>query len=215
MRFSDYLRQEFGALVELTFEHAYVVGISIIASFLVAIALGVVAHRSKRLSATILNLCSVLLTIPSLALLALMIPIFGIGVPPTVVALALYGLLPIVRNTVSGLQGVDPAIVESAKGMGMGAFERLWRIEFPLAWPVILTGLRVSTQLLVGIAAVAALIGGPGLGNEIYRGIRSIGTDFAPNLVYGGTVFIVLLAVVFDAFFLLLGRLTTSRGIRD
>ena len=128
--------------------------------------------------------------------------------------LVLYGLLPIVRNTIVGLREVDPAIVESAQGMGMGRTERLWRIEMPLAWPVILTGMRVSTLVLIGIAAIGAYINGPGLGNEIFSGLSRIGSATALSQALAGTLGVVLLAIVFDLAYVLVSRLTTSKGIR-
>jgi osmoprotectant transport system permease protein len=109
---------------------------------------------------------------------------------------------------------VDQAIVESASGMGMGGTKRLLRIELPIAWPVLLAGLRVSTQLIIGIAAIAALVGGPGLGNEIFAGIRSIGSVGALERLLGGTLSILVVAAIFDLFYLGLGRLTIPRGLR-
>jgi osmoprotectant transport system permease protein len=126
----------------------------------------------------------------------------------------MYGLLPIVRNTVVGLREVDPAVVESAMGMGMGRAARLLRIELPLAWPVILTGMRVSTLLLVGIAAIGAYINGPGLGQDIFSGLAHIGGASALNEVLGGTLGIVILAVLFDLVYVLISVLTIPKGIR-
>lgn len=214
MTFWEYLRDNYVVLLEQSFVHVQLVGISVGLAIVAGVGLGIVAHRSPLLRPTILNVTSTLLTIPSLALFALLIPFVGIGRTAPIIALFLYALLPIVRNTVSGLRSVDPAIVLSARGMGVGALGRLLRIELPLAWPVILTGIRVATLLNIGIAAVAALVGGGGLGEEIFRGIRSLGSPFAPNLVYGGTLFIILIALLFDLFYLALGRLTTTRGVR-
>jgi osmoprotectant transport system permease protein len=117
-------------------------------------------------------------------------------------------------RSVVGLRSVDPAISESAQGMGLNGRQRLWRIELPLAWPVILTGVRVSTVMLIAIAAVAAIVNGPGLGEDIFDGLGRIGTPNALNLVLGGTLGIVVLSLLFDAFFVVVGRLTTSGGIR-
>jgi osmoprotectant transport system permease protein len=127
----------------------------------------------------------------------------------------MYALLAIVRNTVSGLNSVSSAVSESAKGMGMGYWQRLLRIEMPIAWPVILAGIRVSTQLTVGIAAVAALVGGDNLGTLIFGGIRRLGSSGSFEQMLGGTLGIVILAFLFDLLFLGIGRITTSRGIRD
>jgi osmoprotectant transport system permease protein len=214
MSFAEYLAQNYDALLGQAFEHIQIVLISVGAAILVGVPLGIIAHRVPLLRAVILNTTATFLTIPSLALFALLIPLVGIGNTAPIMALFLYALLPIVRNTTSGLRQVDPAIVESAKGMGISGRGRMLRIELPLAWPVILTGVRVSTLLNIGIAAIAVLVGGGGLGQEIFRGIRSLGSPFAPNLVYGGTLFIIGIAIVFDVFYLLLGRLTTTKGIR-
>jgi osmoprotectant transport system permease protein len=215
MDFTTYLQRNLDNLLELSIEHVGLVLAALLGAVLIGVTLGVVIHRVAVLRPPVLNVVSTLLTIPSLALFSLLIPILGIGARPTIVALTLYMLLPIVRNTLTGLIGVDPATVESAKGIGMNGWARLRSIELPLAWPVILTGIRVATQLAIGIAAIAALVGGPGLGNEIFRGIRSLGSPGAVNLVIGGTLACALLAFIFDLAYLGIGRLTTSRGIRD
>jgi osmoprotectant transport system permease protein len=196
-------------------EHATLTAVVIVAGALIGLGLGIAAHRVRWLRPPIISTVSTFLTIPSLALFAILIPIVGIGFQPAAIALTMYSLLPIVRNTVSGLESVDPAVVESAKGMGMGARTRLLRIELPNAWPVILAGLRVATLLVIGIAAVAALVGGPGLGNEIYTGIRRIGSAGAMESLLGGTLAIVVLALLFDLVYLAIGRMTIPRGLRD
>src|SRR5687767_11107930 len=179
------------------------------------VLIGVATYRSEWAGNLATTATATLLTIPALAMIGLLIPIVGLGVPPTVIALTLYGLLPIVRNAIVGLRGVDPSLVDAANGIGMSRTARLFRVELPLAWPPILTGIRVSTQMLMGIAAIAAYASGPGLGNEIFRGIASLGSANAINQVLAGTVGIVILALLFDAAYVLLGRLTISRGIRD
>lgn len=215
--FTDYLSSPStrAALLEQMFEHMLLTIMPVLAAVVVGLALGILAHRVPWIRSPIISLTATFLTIPSLALFAILIPVVGIGATPAMVALFLYALLPIVRNTVSGLASVDQAVVESAKGMGMGATKRLVRIELPNAWPVVLAGVRVATLLVVGIAAIAALVGGPGLGQEIFAGIRSIGSVGALERLLGGTIAIVLLAIVFDLFYLGIGRLTIPRGIRD
>ncbi|WP_370323766.1 ABC transporter permease [Euzebya sp.] len=212
--FLDYLSSNYDDLLVQAAEHVQLVAIAIVAGTVVGVLLGIVAHRSSLLAPAILNTESVLLTIPSLALFALLIPLVGIGPTPAIIALFLYSLLPITRNTVAGLAQVDAAVVESARGMGMGWARRLVRIELPLAWPVILTGIRVATLLTIGIAAVAALVGGPGLGQEIFSGIRRLGSSGADQPIWGGTLLIVLIAFAFDVVYLVIGRLTTSKGLR-
>ena len=213
--FLQYLEFRQEHLLELTLEHAQVVAMALVIATLIGVGLGVATYKRERAATIVLAVVGTFLTIPSFALLAMFIPIFGLGYEPTVVALVMYALLPIVRNTVTGLRSVDPAVTESAQGMGMGPRRRLMRIELPLAWPVILTGIRVSALLLIGIAAIAAAVNGPGLGEDIFAGLARIGSATAINLVLAGTLGVIVLALFFDAFFLTLGKLTTSRGIRD
>ena len=216
MGFIDYLQAPgtLNALRTQLLEHVVLALTVVVAGVLISVTLGVLAHRVPALRELILNTSSVLLTIPSLALFALLLPVVGIGFAPAAVGLTLYSFLPIVRNTVSGLQSVDSAVVESARGMGMSASGRLLKIELPNAWPVILAGIRVATQLIIGIAATAALVGGPGLGQEIFRGIRSIGSVGALNSLIAGTLGIVLVAAAFDLVYVAIGRLTIPKGIR-
>jgi osmoprotectant transport system permease protein len=181
---------------------------------LIGVVIGVVTYHSDWAGGVATITTSGILTIPSLAMIGLLIPIVGLGVPPTVIALTLYGLLPIVRNSIVGLRGVDPALVDAAKGIGMSGPARLLKVELPLAWPPILTGIRVSTQMLMGIAAIAAYASGPGLGNEIFRGLASLGSKNALNQVLAGTIGIIILALLFDAAYVLIGRMTIPRGIR-
>jgi osmoprotectant transport system permease protein len=216
MDLPTYLSRNLDTLLALSIEHVGLVVAALAAAVTVGVGLGILIHRVPFLRPPVLHVASTLLTIPSLALFSLLIPLLNaIGARPTIAALMLYMLLPIIRNTLAGLGGVDPAVVESAKGMGMSGPARLLRIELPLAWPVLLTGIRVATQLAIGIAAIAALVGGPGLGNEIFRGIRSLGSPGAVNLVIGGTLACAVLAFIFDLLYLGLGRATTARGIRD
>jgi osmoprotectant transport system permease protein len=216
--FLEYMAYSWDHVLELAIGHVIVVAISLAIATVIGVSLGVLVYRRKRLADAALAITSTFLTIPSLALFGLLIPlplIGGLGYKPAVVALVMYALLPILRNTVTGLQSVDPAIAESAQGMGMNARERLLRIELPLAWPVIIAGVRVSTMLLMGIAAIAAVVNGPGLGDDIFAGLARIGGANALNQVLGGTLGIIVLAILFDTFFNVLGKLTTSRGIRD
>jgi osmoprotectant transport system permease protein len=131
-----------------------------------------------------------------------------------VAAVTFYAVLPILRNAVVGLQGVDATLVESARGMGMNSVATLLRVQLPLAWPVILAGIRTSTQMSMGVAAIAAIVLGPGLGSYIYSGLEQIGSANALYSALVGTVGVVLLALVLDALLQLVGRVTISKGIR-
>jgi osmoprotectant transport system permease protein len=160
------------------------------------------------------SVLAVALTIPSFALLGLLLAPFGFGITPAVLAVTFYAALPVLRNAVVGLAGVDRAMVESARGVGMSRTATLVRVELPMAWPVILAGIRISTQMVMGIAAVAAYVLGPGLGGFIFTGLSRLGGANALNAALTGTIAIVLLALVLDLLLQAAGRLTTPRGIR-
>lgn len=211
--FFGYLSSRWENLLELAVAHALVVLLSLVIATAIGVTAGVLVYRRERAAEVVLAVASTFLTIPSFALFGLLVPVLGLGWTPTVFALVMYALLPIMRNTVVGLRSVDPAITESAQGMGMSGSQRLLRIELPLAWPVILTGMRVATLIIVGIAAVAAYVNGPGLGTDIFTGISRIGSAVALNQVLGAVLAIVLLALLYDAFFAVLGKLTTSKGL--
>jgi osmoprotectant transport system permease protein len=214
--FWTYLQFTWRDLVDLGIQHAIVVIVSIAIATGLGVTLGVLTYQNERARGIVLAVTGTFLTIPSLALFTLLIqlPGLGLGARSVIVALGLYGLLPIVRNTIVGLREVDPAVVESAQGMGMARTERLRRIELPLAWPVVLTGVRVSTLLLIGIAAIGAYINGPGLGEPIFDGLSNIGSATALNQVLSGTLGVIVLAVLFDLVYVVVFRLTTSKGIR-
>ena len=217
MSFFEYLQDRWRHLLDLGIDHTLVVLEAIVVAAVIGIFLGLLTYRTERPREIVLAIVGIFLTIPSIALFGLFIRAphpFGLSRTSVVTALVMYSLLPIVRNTIVGLREVDPAVVESAEGMGMGRFTRLFRIELPLAWPVILTGLRVSTVIVVGIAAIGAYIRGPGLGNDIFTGIARISSPSAVNLVLGGILGVIVIAILFDLFYVLLWRLTTSRGLR-
>ncbi len=214
--FRIYLEFRWQHILELAIDHVVVVVISVVLATVVGVALGFATYRSERGRELVLAITGTFLTIPSLALFGLFIAIPGLGLGgrSVVLGLLLYGLLPIVRNTIVGLREVDPAIVESAQGMGLGRWHRLLRIELPLAWPVIITGMRVSTLLLIGIAAIGAYINGPGLGQDIFAGLAHIGGASALNEVLGGTLGIIALAVLFDLVYVAVSWITIPKGIR-
>ncbi|MEU6305537.1 MULTISPECIES: ABC transporter permease [Streptomyces] len=214
MSFWEYLGNRHQQLFADALQHASAVLQCMVVATVIGVLIGVATYRSEWAGNFATLTTSGILTIPSLAMIGLLIPIVGLGVAPTVIALTLYGLLPIVRNSIVGLRGVDPSLVDAAKGIGMSRLTRLLKVELPLAWPPILTGIRVATQMLMGIAAIAAYASGPGLGNVIFRGLASLGSANALNQVLAGTVGIIILALLFDAAYVLIGRLTISRGIR-
>jgi osmoprotectant transport system permease protein len=215
MSFVQFVERSQERIVRLALEHLVLVLEAIALGTVVGVALGVLVARRPVARAVVLGSTGLILTIPSFALFSLLLGIVGrLGTAVVLPGLVLYSLLPIVRNTVTGLLSVDPAVVESAKGVGMGPARRLLRIELPLAWPVVLAGVRVSAVLLVGIAALGTLVQGPGLGELIFAGLRIIGSPNASNLALAGTLAIVVIAVLLDVLFLLIARLTTSKGLR-
>ncbi len=194
--------------------HLWLVIQSLFLATIIGVVLAVLVYRSKSGSSVANSLSAVGLTIPSFAMLGVLTGAIPNGILLSVLALVFYGMLPIVRNAIVGLQGVDQSLVESAKGMGMSRFTTLVKLEIPMAWPVIMTGVRVSGQMLMGIAAIAAYVQGPGLGGFIFSGISRTGGANAIESVVLGTVAIILLAIVLDLALTVVKRTTTSRGIR-
>lgn len=212
----DFVSTRYQQLAVDSYLHVSAVVQSVIIATIISLLVGILVYRSPVGSALATALTSTILTIPSFALLGVLIviPGVGLGVTPTIIALVLYSLLPIVRNTIVGLASVDPATVDAAKGIGMSRFGVLTRVELRLAWPAILAGIRVSTQLAMGILAIAAYAKGPGLGNLIFSGLARLGTPTAVPQALSATILVVVLALILDGLLLLIGRATTSRGIR-
>jgi osmoprotectant transport system permease protein len=177
---------------------------------LVGVPLGVLATRSRLLATAALSVSGLMQTIPSLALLAFLIPFFGIGLAPALVALFLYSLLPIVRNTYTGLTTIPPHLDEAAEALGLAPTATLLRVRLPLASPAIMAGVKTSAVINVGTATLAALIGAGGLGEPILRGISLVDT----RLILQGAIPAALLALVVQGLFDLLDRLVIPRGLR-
>lgn len=179
-----------------------------------AVTVGIVTRRSVVARELSLAVASVFLTIPSLALFTIFIPLVGLGFAPSFIALFLYSLLPILRNTITGLEGIDQSVVEAAEGMGLTPQQVLLRIQLPLAWPVILAGIRVSSMLVVGIAAIATLVAGGGLGDFIKNGLSRLPLPNSLEAIWTGTILCLLLALVIDLVLQGMKRATISKGIR-
>ncbi|HLR84456.1 MAG TPA: ABC transporter permease subunit [Nocardioidaceae bacterium] len=162
----------------------------------------------------VLTVTATMLTIPSFALLGLFVGPFGLGALPTIIALTIYAVFPILRNVVTGLDSVPAEVEEAARGMGLSTGRRMAVVRVPLAWPVLLNGIRVSTILCVAIAAIAAAVNGPGLGQLIFEGLARLGGANSLNAVITGVLGVMIVALVLDLLFVLIARLTTSRGIR-
>lgn len=199
-----------GEVLSATSVHVQLVFFSMIIATTLAVTLGIVVTRVPRLKTIVLGGTGILQTVPSLALLGFMIPIFGIGVKTAIAALFLYSLLPIMRNTYTGIKDVDPATIEAAKGMGMTSMQILVKVELPLAVPVIMAGIRTAAVINVGNATLAAFIGAGGLGDFIFLGITR-GID---GLILLGAIPAALLALILETFFSAVERWTTPEGLK-
>ena len=203
MSLLQYFIRNHNEILELTMEHINLVGVSMLLAIAVGIPLGILLSRRPGLNKLILGSANVVETIPSLALFGFLLPAPWLGARAerlAIIALALYALLPIVRNTYAGITGVDPAVREAARGMGMTDRQLLVQIELPLASGVILAGIRVATVLTVGIATIAAAVGAGGLGEFIFRGLAMVDN----RVILAGAIPAALMALIAD---LLLGIL--------
>ncbi|GAB1541584.1 ABC transporter permease [Scytonema sp. NUACC21] len=215
MNFSDFFLIKYATeILESTLQHLVLVGISIGIATLVGIPLGILITRYKNFRKPVLGIANILQTIPSLALFGLLIPvpvIGGIGQNPAIVALSFYSLLPIIRNTYTGITNIDPAIIEAGRGMGMKDRELLLQVEIPLALSVILAGVRVATVIAIGIATIAAAIGAGGLGELIFRGIAVVNNQ----LILAGAIPAAIIALLADSAIGWLEKKLTITSMKD
>jgi osmoprotectant transport system permease protein len=171
MTFLEYFRANVDTIASATLRHVYITVMTVIISIVIGVSIGVLIAKHKRLASVTMGIAGIIYTIPSLALLGILVPFVGLGIKPTIIALVLYSQLMIIRNTFVGINSVDPAIVEASTGMGMTRFQVLRMVELPLALPIIMAGVKNIAVMTIGIAAIAALIGAGGLGGLIYKGI--------------------------------------------
>lgn len=190
----DTFRTRWSEILEALQQHLFLSLISILIAMLIAIPVGIYISRRKRLAEPVIGIASVFQTIPSLALFGFLLPLFGIGNTTAIIALTVYALLPILRNTYTGITGVDQSAVEAGRGMGMTKNQILRMIEIPLALPIIMAGLRTAAVLTIGVATLAAFIGAGGLGDLIYRGLSTTRNE----LVLAGAIPAAVLAIVID-----------------
>ena len=201
------MQQQSGKLLGQTLEHIGLTLVSLMIAVVIGLPLGILIARKKQLSGTVLGIAGVLQTIPSIALLGFMIPLLGIGAKPAIVALFLYALLPIIRNTFTGITGVDASVKEAAVAMGMSAKQILFKVELPLAMPVILAGIRTATVINVGVATLASYIAAGGLGEFIFGGI-SLNNS---NMILAGAIPAALLAILFDVLLSFVQRISFKK----
>ncbi|PTY76888.1 choline ABC transporter permease [Heyndrickxia sporothermodurans] len=206
----QFLTSNWSELLFKTWQHFYISIIAVFLGIIVAVPIGIALTRTPKLAGVIMGIAGVIQTFPSLAILAFFIPILGVGKVPAIVALFFYSVLPILRNTYIGVKGIERNLLEAGRGMGMTGWERIRYVEIPLAIPVIMAGIRLSTVYLIGWATLAAFIGAGGLGDYIFSGLNLYQTEF----IIAGAILVTILALLVD---LLLGKLenwATPKGIR-
>lgn len=213
-----YLQKLGPEILSRTYEHIYLVFFAMVIATSIALTVGIYLTRCRKpkLVSIIMGIAGIIQTIPSLALIAFIVVLFAfvrlptIGVVPALVALVLYALLPILRNTYTGINQVDDSIIEIARGMGMKSHQILFSVELPLSLPVIMTGIRISTVWTIGVATLCGLIGAGGLGDLIIKGLRSIRTDY----LLAGTLPAAALALIFDWILGVVEKWLTPEGLR-
>jgi osmoprotectant transport system permease protein len=191
-------------------EHICLSLISISIAIILSVPLGIYITRHEKWAEWVIGVTAVFQTIPSLALFGFIVPLLGTGALTAIIALTIYALLPILRNTYTGIKGVEQSVIEAGRGMGMTNRQILWKIEIPLSLPVIMAGIRTATVLTVGIATLATFVGAGGLGDLIYRGLST----WNNQLVLAGAIPAALLAIFFDFFLKLIERLSTPKGLK-
>ncbi len=194
-------QEKYSSIFVYTYQHLFISFVVMFLSVLITVPLAIymTKMKSERPKNLIFNIANIFQTIPTIALLAIMIPILGIGFKPAVAALFLYALLPLLRNTYAGVKSIDPSIIESAKGMGFNTYQRILKIELPVALPYIMSGIRITTVYVISWTTLAALIGAGGLGDLVLAGIGY--ND--KNMIFTGTLLAIIIAVILD---LILGR---------
>ncbi|CAM5202078.1 choline ABC transporter permease [Bosea thiooxidans] len=211
----NYIIDNWGLIATRTGEHVAIVGVAVALAIATGVPIGVAITQNRRLADAVLYVASIMITIPSIALFGMMIPVLslighGIGYLPAVIAVLLYSQLPIIRNTYASISNIDPALREAARGMGLTRGQRLREVELPIALPVIMAGVRVAVVMNIGVTAIATYIGAGGLGAFIARGISQ--TD--PRQLVTGALAVSILAVVADLGLLGLQKRLTSPGLR-
>lgn len=210
----EFISERRGPIAYDTFMHFSLVVQCVFLASVIAIAIAVLVSRSGALESVANIFSAIGLTAPSFALIGVLLTITGLSTTTAVVAITFYAILPILRNAIVGLAGVDRTLIEAGEGMGMSNAQILTKVRLPLAWPVILAGIRVSMQMSMGIAAIAAYVLGPGLGSYIFKGVQTSGSVTSLPSTLVGTLGVLFVALIADALLLLLGRLTISKGIR-
>lgn len=212
--FSEYLSTYRDQIIFRTQQHALLSFYCIVLATVIGMLIAIAIYRSRFRANLAISTLAIAFTLPAVALFGFLLSIFGASLISVIPPIVLYAMLPIVRNGVVGLQSADPAVIDAARGMGVGSFRMLWQIRFPIAWPVILAGVRVAAQLTVGIVAIAAFVLTIGLGEYGFSALDNLGSVNTKNEALVCVLFVALVALVFDAVFVVIRRFTTPRGIR-
>ena len=212
--FGEYLSTYSGEIIFRTQQHALLSFYCIAAAAVLGMVVAIAAYRSPLASNFSITTAAVFFTLPSVALFGFLVSVVGYGLISVFPVVVGYAMLPIIRNGIVGLQSADPAVLDAARGMGVGSFRMLWQVRLPIAWPVILAGVRVSAQLTVGVVAIAAFVFKIGLGDYGYHALDNLGSVNTKNEALVCVIFVILVALAFDAAFVVLRRLTTPRGSR-
>lgn len=207
---NQFILENGAELLQRTSEHIFISGVALALGVFFAVPLGILLTRTKRIAAVVIGITSALQTVPSLALLALMIPIFGVGKLPAIIALFIYSLLPILRNTYIGTKNVDYAYTDAAKGMGMTSLQSVFMVELPIAIPTIMAGIRLAAVYVVAWATLASYIGAGGLGDFIFSGLNLYRSD----LIFAGTIPVAIIALLADFLLGLLEKRLTPLALR-
>ncbi|MFO3789637.1 glycine betaine/carnitine/choline/choline sulfate ABC transporter permease OpuCB [Bacillus sp. FSL K6-1003] len=205
-----FLQTNGGELLYKTGEHLYISLVAVVLGIIVAVPLGVLLTRMKKGAGAVIGAVNIVQTLPSLAILAFFIPLLGVGKVPAIVALFFYSVLPILRNTYTGIKGVNKNLLESGKGIGMTVWEQIRLVEIPMAIPIIMAGIRTSTIYLIGWATLASFIGGGGLGDYIFIGLNL----YQPEYIIGGAVPVTILAIIIDYLLAVTERKVTPKGLQ-
>ena len=207
--FIETIQSRSDLIQEAFMQHIYLSFVALAIGIAIALPLGILVARYRRIAEPVIGITAIFQTIPSLALFGFLVPLIGIGAKTALIALIIYALLPILRNTYTGISNIDESMIEAGRGMGMTKSQLLWQIEFPLALPFIMAGIRTATVLTVGIATLATFVGAGGLGDVIYRGLQS----YNNSLVLAGALPVALLAILFDLLLKWIEKKATPKGM--
>ena len=203
--------QEYGGqLISKTIEHFYISIIALLIAIVVAVPLGILLSKTTRTANVVLTIAGVLQTIPTLAVLAIMIPIFGVGKTPAIVALFIYVLLPILNNTVLGVKNIDKNVIQAGQSMGMTKMQLMKDVELPLALPLIISGIRLSSVYVISLSTLASYVGAGGLGDLVFNGLNL----YQPPMIISAAILVTLLALIVDFLLSLVEKWAVPKGLK-